>query len=50
MIEFISNNAPIIGLIFFLSVFCIIVIILLLPKNKKKFKKYSKIPLKDDER
>lgn len=48
MIEFISVNAPIIGLIFFFTIFCIVVINLLLPKNKKKYQDYSKIPFEDE--
>jgi len=46
--EFIAQNAPMIGLLFFFFVFCFVVIIVLLPKNKNKFQKYSRIPLKDE--
>ncbi|MES2677444.1 MAG: cbb3-type cytochrome c oxidase subunit 3 [Pseudomonadota bacterium] len=48
MIDFIVKNSPIIGLIFFVTVFCIVVIVVALPKNKKKFQDYSKIPFKDE--
>lgn len=50
MIKFISDNAPIIGLLIFFTIFCIVVVIILLPKNKKKFQDYSKIPLSDDKK
>lgn len=46
--DFIFNNAPIIGLIFFISIFCVVLFVALRPKNKKKFQDYSKIPLKDE--
>jgi cbb3-type cytochrome oxidase subunit 3 len=48
MINFIVTNSPIIGLIFFITIFCAVVIMLLLPKNKKKYQDYGKIPLKDE--
>jgi cbb3-type cytochrome oxidase subunit 3 len=48
IINFIIINSPVIGLIFFITVFCVVVITLLLPKNKTKFKNYSKIPLRDE--
>ncbi|MCE3254693.1 MAG: Cbb3-type cytochrome oxidase component FixQ [Rickettsiaceae bacterium] len=50
MMEFIVRNAPIISLLFFFSVFCVIVIFILLPKNKSKFKNYSEIPFKDEQK
>jgi cbb3-type cytochrome oxidase subunit 3 len=50
MIEFLVKHSPIIGLIFFITIFCAVVISLLLPKNKKKFNDYGKIPLKDDKK
>ncbi len=46
--NFIVTNSPIIGLLFFVTVFCIVIITLLLPKNKKKYQDYSKIPFKDE--
>ena len=46
--NFIVQNAPMIGLLFFFSVFCVVVIVLLLPKNKNKLQNYSKIPFKDE--
>lgn len=49
MKEFIITHAPIIGLIFFFSAFCFIIIYLLRPKVKKEAQKHAKIPLKDDE-
>ncbi len=48
MTDFIIKNSPIIGLLFFVTIFCVIVIIVALPKNKKKYQNYSKIPLKDE--
>ena len=48
IINFIAVNSPIIGLLFFVIVFCIVVVTSLLPKNKKKFQDYSKIPFKDE--
>jgi len=48
IINFIVKNSPIIGLLFFIAVFCVVIITLLLPKNKKKFQDYSKIPFKDE--
>ncbi len=50
MIDFIIKNSPIIGLLFFITVFCVVAINLLLPKNKKKYQDYSKIPFKDEQR
>lgn len=50
MIEFLIKNSPIIGLFFFITVFCIVLVIVSLPRNKKKFQDYSKIPLKDDDK
>jgi cbb3-type cytochrome oxidase subunit 3 len=46
--EYIINNSPIIGLIFFILIFCGVVVYLLRPQTKKECEKYSKIPLKDD--
>jgi cbb3-type cytochrome oxidase subunit 3 len=46
--DFIIKNSPIIGLLFFFFIFCFIAITLILPKNKKKFKKYGQIPFKDE--
>jgi cbb3-type cytochrome oxidase subunit 3 len=48
MIDFIFRNAPLIALIFFFTVFCGVVITLL-RANKKKYKDYAKIPLKEDD-
>jgi len=48
MTDFIVTNSPIIGLIFFITIFCIVVIVALLPKNKKKFQDCGKIPFKDE--
>ncbi len=50
MIDFISKNAPVIGLIFFVVVFCVVVIYVFCPKNKKQFQHSANIPFKDDEK
>jgi cbb3-type cytochrome oxidase subunit 3 len=47
MINFIADNATIIGLIFFFSFFLGVVIWIMQPSQKDNFEKYSKIPLKD---
>ena len=48
MIEFIIENSPTIGLLFFVGAFIVIGVYALRPKAKKKFDEYGKIPLKDD--
>ncbi len=48
IINFLVTNSPTIGLVFFVSVFCVILFITLRPKNKKKYQDYSKIPFKDE--
>lgn len=48
MKDFIINHAPTIGLIFFFSAFCLVIIYLLRPKTKKECDKHANIPLKDD--
>ena len=48
MIEFIVKNAAIIGLLFFFTIFCSIVLyVFFVPNGKKKFDNYAKIPFKD---
>ena len=49
IIDFIADNAALIGLIFFFSAFCLVVIMLFLPKQKKKYQDYANIPFKEDE-
>lgn len=46
--DFLFTYAPIIGLIFFISIFCVVLFVAFRPKNKKKFQDYSKIPFKDE--
>ncbi len=48
MKEFLITNAPIIGLLFFFSAFCFVIIYLLKPRTKKECEKHAQIPLKDD--
>jgi hypothetical protein len=50
LIDNLIDGAPIIGLLFFIGVFGLIIINLILPKNQKKFQDYSKIPLKDEQK
>lgn len=49
MLDFITKNSPIIGLIFFFVTFCFIVFYLTRAKTKKDCEKYAKIPLKDND-
>lgn len=49
MINFIADHAALIGLLLFFSIFCVVVINLLLPKTKKKYQDYANIPLEEDE-
>ena len=48
MKDWLIHNSPIIGLIFFFSIFCGIIIYLLRPKAKKEGEEHAKIPLKDE--
>lgn len=48
MIEVIIRNAPVIGLLIFFLMFCLILINTFKPKSKKKYQDYAKIALKDD--
>lgn len=48
MIESIIKYAPTLATIMFFSIFCIILFIVLRKENKKKFDKYSRIPLDDE--
>lgn len=50
MKEFIITNAPTIATLFFFLTFCYIVFSVFRKNSKKKFDKYSKIPLQDDDR
>lgn len=50
MIDFIIKNAAIIGLLFFFTLFCgIVIYVLFVPGGKKKFNNYAKIPFKDQD-
>lgn len=48
MINWLIENSPIIGTIFFFSIFCFVFFLLFKKDAKKKFDKYSKIPMEDD--
>ncbi len=47
IIDFIIKNSPTIATIFFFTTFCYIIYSVFKKGTKKKFDKYSKIPLKD---
>ncbi len=49
MIESLIENAPTIATVFFFVAFCYIVFSVFKKNTKKKFDKYSQIPLKDHE-
>jgi len=48
MLESIIKYAPTIATIMFFTIFCIILFTVLRRENKKKFAKYSRIPLDDE--
>ncbi len=48
MIDFIMDNAGVVGLLFFLSVFIGILIWAFAPANKQKIESYKFIPLAED--
>lgn len=48
MLEILSQYAPLIGLVFFLSIFASIAIWALCPSNKQKLEAYGKIPLQEE--
>lgn len=50
MKEFLTTYSPVIGLLFFFTIFCLLIIYLLRPKTKKDCEKHAKIPLKDEEK
>lgn len=50
MMEFLLNNAATIATVFFFLAFCYIIFSVFKKGTKKKFDKYSKIPLKDNDR
>lgn len=49
MIDFLSDHAGLIGLIFFVSVFLIILIYVFRPGSKQKYKSHGNIPFKGDD-
>jgi cbb3-type cytochrome oxidase subunit 3 len=48
MIDFISQNAGVIGLLFFVSVFAVIAFWAFRPASKDVIESYKNIPLKED--
>ena len=48
MMEYISNNAGTIGLVFFVTAFLMIVLYALGPGRKEKIESYKHIPLSED--
>ena len=48
MISFISNNAGVLGLIIFFSIFSVVVIWLFNPNFKKKIESHKFIPIKNE--
>lgn len=48
MINWLVENSPVIGTLFFFGIFCLVIYILFRKGAKKKFDKYSKIPMEDD--
>lgn len=48
MTDLLIKLSPIIGTIFFFVIFCYVFYIVFKKSNKKKFDKYSKIPMDDD--
>jgi len=49
MLDFISNNAGMVGLLFFVSVFAVIAFWALRPANKQTIESYKYIPLSEDD-
>jgi cbb3-type cytochrome oxidase subunit 3 len=49
MMDFFVKYSPIISLILFLTIFCVVIFIVFRPKNKKEYNESANIPLKDDE-
>jgi cbb3-type cytochrome oxidase subunit 3 len=49
MMDFLMENAPTIATLFFFFTFCYIVLTVFKKGAKKKFDKYSQIPLKDED-
>lgn len=47
MIDFIARNAGLIGLIFFVSFFILVLLWLFRPGAKKEFEKHGNIPLEE---
>lgn len=50
MMDLFISNAPTIATLFFFLTFCYIVFSVFKKNTKKKFDKYSKIPLDDDKK
>lgn len=48
MIDFLIKISPIVGTLFFFGFFCYVIFIVFQKGAKKKFDKYSKIPMNDD--
>jgi cbb3-type cytochrome oxidase subunit 3 len=46
--DFLAHHAPVIGLLFFFVIFCVIAFIAYRPKNKKTIQSHAFIPLKED--
>lgn len=49
MINFLVKYSPLIALIFFFTIFCIVIFMVFRPKTKKTYQDYANIPLKEDE-
>ncbi len=49
MIENLIHFAPTIATIFFFIVFCYVIYVAFKKENKKKFEKFSQIPLRDND-
>lgn len=47
MIDFVTSNATLIGLLFFFSFFVVVLIWVYRPGTKSTYKKYAEIPLKE---
>ncbi|MDD3019387.1 MAG: cbb3-type cytochrome c oxidase subunit 3 [Alphaproteobacteria bacterium] len=46
--DWIMDNAPIIGLLFFVAFFMVMVVWVYRPKSKKKFDNFANIPFEED--
>ena len=49
MIDFLIKNAPTIATLFFFSIFCYVIFSVFKKGTKKKFDKYSQIPLEESD-